>query len=59
VPEKPSAEFTRTLESARRLAWTPQAEVARAEVIYIVNLLHSNSTSHAAIRVYIDRLQHS
>jgi hypothetical protein len=60
VPERPSAELTRILESARRLAWTSQADAARAEEINLVdNFFRARLTGHPAIRVYIDRLQHT
>jgi len=46
-------------DEAGRLAWTAQAEAARAEVINLVNnFFHSKLTGHPAIRVYIDQLQH-
>jgi len=45
-------------DQAGRLAWSAQAEAARAQVINIVNnFFRSKLTGHPAIRVYIDRLQ--
>jgi hypothetical protein len=60
VPEKPAAELTRKLESARRLAWTSQADAARAEVIDLVdNYFRAKLAGHLAIRAYIDHLKHT
>ena len=45
-------------DQAGRLAWSGQAEAARAEVINLVNnFFHDKLTGHPAIRVYIDNLQ--
>jgi hypothetical protein len=47
-------------DQAGRPAWTTQAEAARAEVINLVNnFFHAKLTGHAAIRIYIDSLQHA
>jgi hypothetical protein len=45
-------------DQAGRVAWTAEAEAARAEVINIVNnFFHGKLTGHPAISVYIDRVQ--